>query len=79
MSTVVGHKHSVCGVRYHTNHTGKTTFGVDTGCGVDKDSYAMRYAKDMPNKPVLACAVIIDGKEAHIVKMDTDINYMLML
>jgi predicted phosphodiesterase len=66
MSTVVGHKHSASGVRYLTMANGKTIFGMDTGCGIDKDQYAFYYGKDMPKKPVLSVGIVIDGKKAYI-------------
>lgn len=58
MSTVQGHLHTqaytehLVGANFHI-------FGSQIGCGVDKDSYAMAYAKNF-GKPVIGVMVILD-------------------
>ena len=63
-STVVGHVHSVGGVRWACG-PGRRVFGLDTGCGVDEDHPAMSYGRDLVRRPVLGCGVVIDGHPYH--------------
>ena len=60
MNTVQGHLHTNC---YIENYVGQNfrIFGMQVGCGIDHDSYAMAYAK-RGKKPVIACGVVLNGK-----------------
>ena len=60
-STVQGHLHTQC---YSERAVGseKRIFGMQVGCGIDKDAYAMAYAKNFP-RPALACGIILDGED----------------
>jgi hypothetical protein len=60
-STVIGHLHTVCNVRYLASYK-DLIFGVSVGCGIDHEKYAFAYGKQNTRKPVVACAVILDGK-----------------
>jgi len=62
-SVVAGHTHTKCYIEYMNN-----IFGMQVGCGVDKDSYAMAYAKNYA-PPQIACGVVIDGKLPILIKM----------
>lgn len=62
-SVVAGHTHTKCYIEYMNN-----VFGMQVGCGVDKDSYAMAYAKNYA-PPQIACGVVIDGKLPILIKM----------
>jgi len=59
MSTVQGHLHTQAytehfvGSNYHI-------FGTQVGCGVDKDSYAMAYAKNF-GKPAIGVTVVLNS------------------
>lgn len=58
MSTVQGHLHT----QAYTEHLVGATFhifGSQVGCGVDKDAYAMAYAKNY-GKPVIGVMVVQD-------------------
>jgi predicted phosphodiesterase len=68
-STVIGHFHSVGGVRYHRSPIGQN-FTMVVGSGVDEDSYAMAYGKGMPARPVLGCGLVEDGVYAQFIPMD---------
>jgi predicted phosphodiesterase len=59
-SCVIGHVHSVGGVRYWSSVL-SSEFGCSTGCLVDPDGFGMAYAKQFSAKPVLGSAVVIDG------------------
>ena len=59
MSTVQGHLHTQCYVQHFVGQNYKV-FGMQVGCGIDHDSYAMGYAK-RGKKPAIACGVVING------------------
>lgn len=60
MSFVQGHHHSKFEVRYWAN-TEKLFFAMTCGCLIDRKSMAFAYGKNVLDKPILGCAVIIDG------------------
>jgi len=59
MNTVQGHLHTQC---YVQNFVGQKfrIFGVQVGCGINHESYAMAYAK-YGKKPAVGCAVILNN------------------
>jgi predicted phosphodiesterase len=63
-SVVAGHSHTKCSIEYLNN-----IFGMQVGCGIDKDAYSMAYARNFA-PPQLACAVVLEGKLPIIVKMN---------
>lgn len=66
-SVVQGHRHTEGYVHHLATET--PMFGMQVGCGVDANSYAMEYAKNAP-PPVLACGVILDhGKLPILIPM----------
>jgi predicted phosphodiesterase len=60
-STVIGHLHTVMNTRFLASYK-DLIFGVTVGCGIDHEKYAFAYGKQNTRKPVVACAVILDGK-----------------
>ena len=68
MSAVIGHAHSYLGVKYNANPR-NIVFGMNVGCGIDIDAYAMRYGKYFKLKPTLGCGVVISKTEAYSVPM----------
>ena len=62
MSTVQGHLHTQC---YTESSVGRNfkVFGMQVGCGIDFDTYAMAYAK-AGKKPAIGCGVVIGGHTA---------------
>lgn len=60
-STVIGHLHTVTNVRFLASSK-DLIFGMSVGCGVDHDKYAFAYGRENTRKPVLSCAVVLDGK-----------------
>jgi metallophosphoesterase superfamily enzyme len=62
MSTVQGHLHTQAYTEWFVGANFKV-FGMQVGCGIDHDSYAMAYAK-MGKKPVIGCGVVYGGKIA---------------
>ena len=62
-STVQGHYHTECYTHWYVGSKMKV-FGMQVGCGIDKNSYAMAYGKWFP-KPAIGCGVILNnGKTA---------------
>ena len=64
ISTVIGHVHSVAGVKWSCGPR-QRLFGMDVGCGVDINHPAMNYGKDARKKPILATGVVINGIPYH--------------
>jgi hypothetical protein len=67
-SSVIAHWHSCGGINYQNNGINEI-FGLSVGCGIDKDSYAMRYGKSSMNKVILGCGIIKDSENAEFVRM----------
>jgi predicted phosphodiesterase len=68
MSCVIGHSHSFAGCNYQSNSE-SLIFGLNVGCGVDIDAYAMRYGKYNKNREVLGCGIVFDSANAIFVPM----------
>lgn len=62
MSTVQGHLHTQCYTEWSVGAKFKI-FGMQVGCGIDHESYAMAYAK-AGKKPAIGCGVVIGGHTA---------------
>jgi len=59
-NTVQGHLHTQCYIEHYCGQNFRV-FGMQVGCGIDHDSYAMAYAK-RGKKPAIACGVVLGGK-----------------
>ena len=59
MNTVQGHLHTQCYIEHYVGQNFRV-FGMQVGCGINHDSYAMAYAK-RGKKPSIACGVILSG------------------
>lgn len=62
-STVIGHLHTVAGVRYIASRK-STIFGMNVGCLVDDTAYAFAYGKETARKSILSCGIVLNGKTA---------------
>lgn len=69
LSCVIGHSHGFAGVQFHSSKR-DTIFGMNVGCGIDKDSYAFKYGKNFKNQPVLSCGVVLEGEQALCLRME---------
>lgn len=67
-SIVQGHYHSQAYVEYIVGKKYKV-FGMQVGCGVSRESYAMAYAQRSP-KPIISCGVVLNGRLPIIIPMD---------
>lgn len=61
MSTVQGHIHTEAYTEYIVGETFKV-FGMQVGCGVDRKSYAMAYARHWPKQVVGVGVILEHGK-----------------
>ena len=68
MSTVQGHLHTQSYVEWYVGQNFKI-FGMQVGCGINNDAYAMAYAK-RGKKPAIGCGVVIGGHTAFNVLMN---------
>lgn len=59
-SVVQGHLHTQAYVDYFVGRNSRI-FGMQVGCGIDHESYAMAYAK-AGKKPAIGCGVVIGGR-----------------
>ena len=67
-STVQGHLHTKCYTNWHVGNKTRI-FGMQVGCGINHESYAMAYGKNF-GKPAIGCGVILNGTTAINVLMD---------
>jgi len=58
-STVQGHYHPEAYVQWSVGSNFRV-FGMQTGCGIDHESYAMAYGKHGP-KPAISCGFVENG------------------
>lgn len=59
-STAIGHLHSWAGCKFHANND-SLIWGLNVGSGVDPKALAFAYGKFFAVRPVLSCAVVLDG------------------
>jgi len=64
ISVVQGHIHTEAYIKWVNNNI----FGMQVGCGVDRNSYAMAYAKHFKQQ-ILSCGIVIAGKQPLLIKM----------
>jgi hypothetical protein len=58
---VVGHEHGKFDIEYSAS-SAHLYYGMHAGCLIDKDSLAFAYGKHSLRKPIIGCAVILDGR-----------------
>ncbi len=69
-SVVMGHVHHSAHVIYSSNLRGDTIFGMNVGCGIDKDAYAFEYGRGFAKKPNLGCGIVTNqGKQGFYIPM----------
>ncbi len=73
-SVVFGHYHSLAGIRFHARSTGKYTFTMGTGCGIDPRTYAFMYNRNSPRLPILACGIVEDGENPQLITMPENLR-----
>lgn len=68
MSTVIGHLHSNGGVIYSESPFNQT-FAANAGCLIDPYHPVFKYASKYRNKATLGTVVVVEGVEAHFIRM----------
>ena len=68
MSCAIGHSHSFGGVQYSANSR-DTVFGINVGCGVNREAYAFAYGKYSKQKETLGCGIVFDNQSAIFIPM----------
>jgi len=68
-SFVCGHSHTAGGVVTMESINNKRIFAAQTGCGMDDETYASAYAKDVIKKSALGCLVVIGGTQPIYIDM----------
>jgi len=58
-STVQGHLHTQGYIDFQVGRNYKI-FGIQVGCGIDRDTYAMAYGRNF-GKPFISCAVVLQN------------------
>ncbi len=64
MSVVMGHCHSVAGIKWLVNPQ-RRIFGMDVGTGIDVRAMQFAYGKHCIQKPIISAGVILDGMPYH--------------
>jgi hypothetical protein len=67
-STCIGHIHGYGGVTYSSDPFNQT-FAMNAGCLIDVDSLAFAYGEKYRNKATLGCGAVIEGVEAHFIRV----------
>lgn len=68
MSTVQGHLHSQAFVQYSVSEK-DAIFGLQIGCGVDREQYAFEYAKPMTKKPIISAGVVLENGTVPMIRL----------
>lgn len=68
MSVAIGHSHSFGGVQYSANSR-DTVFGINVGCGVNREAYAFAYGKYSKQKETLGCGIVFNNQSAIFIPM----------
>lgn len=71
MSCAIGHSHSFGGVQYSANSR-DTVFGINVGCGVNREAYAFAYGKYSKQKETLGCGIVFNSQSAIFVPMEKE-------
>ncbi len=61
MNIVMGHCHSRAGTKWSMNPE-RRFFCMDVGCGINEREYQFAYGKNLPERPILACGLVLDGQ-----------------
>lgn len=59
-SVVIGHCHSRAGIKWGANKF-KRFFAMDVGCGIDDTQWQFSYGRDLVERSIISCGVVIDG------------------
>lgn len=69
MSACIGHSHSFGGVALNANGKDQI-FGMNVGCGINREAYAFAYGRYSKFKETLGCGVVFSAESAIFVPME---------
>jgi predicted phosphodiesterase len=73
-SVVCGHTHANASINTQSNGS-SVVFGMNVGCGVDRNHPTMSYGKNNLRKPVLSCGVVTNGiPHLELMKENVDVR-----
>jgi len=59
-SVVIGHCHSRAGIKWSVNKF-QRFFAMDVGSGISEKEWQFAYGRDLVERPISSCGVVIDG------------------
>lgn len=65
---VQGHLHSESFVQWSVSEK-DAIFGLQVGCGIDREAYAFEYAKPFPRKPIISSGLVLNSGTLPIVEL----------
>jgi len=68
MSTVQGHLHSQAFLQYSVSEK-DVIYGLQLGCGIDREAFAFDYAKPMPKKPIISAGITLDNGKIPMLRL----------
>lgn len=68
MSACIGHSHSFGGVTMNANGKDQI-FGMNVGCGIQRDAYAFAYGRYSKFKETVGCGVVFNNESAIYIPM----------
>lgn len=68
VSIVQGHLHSEAFIQWAVSEK-DAIFGLQVGCGIDREKYAFEYAKPFPRKPVISAGVVLENGTLPIIEL----------
>ncbi|HLX54299.1 MAG TPA: hypothetical protein VKR58_10175 [Aquella sp.] len=67
-SIVQGHLHSRTFVEWLVSVKDRI-FGMNVGCGIDREAYAFEYGRNMPKKPVIGSGLVLENGRLPIIEL----------
>jgi hypothetical protein len=62
---VVGHEHGLFGAEYAAS-SDRLYWGANTGCLIDRKSYAFAYGQNTGKKPIIGCLMVLNGRPVSV-------------
>lgn len=63
-SVVIGHCHSRGGLKWSVNPF-RRFFAMDVGCGISEKAWQFAYGRDLVERPICSCGVVVNGIPYH--------------
>ena len=66
-SVVQGHHHTSSYIKFHVTDVSRI-FAMQVGCGIDENTYAAQYSKDMISRFIISAGVVLDSGQLPIIE-----------